>query len=200
VTEVMTGEVIRLDREGEARAWLLGRFHEMAKDIVTTWDIAQDIAANWTEGRKVSELPECEGKYPGQVFREWLDSAVTGDRLDRPDSGILRKMLRAARTKRLAPPQYQNLKWSVYAVIPAYADADEVADIFAKAEKQPIGVTRRGLQLVIGNATGMKPPYWNQVIDALMYSEHDLTPAIARNIIATAQKWLQDNPDAPTRR
>jgi hypothetical protein len=194
-------EVVRIDHEVESRTWLLGRFREMAQDIVTTWDIAQDIAANWTEGRRVSELPECEGKYPGQVFGEWLEglSPVTTS-IDRPDKSYLAKMLKAARIKQLAPPQYQNLRWSVYSVIPAFSDADQVADIFAKAAKQPIGVSRRGLQLVMGNATGMKPPYWNQVISNLMTGEHLLTPAMARNIIATAQKWLQDNPDAPTRR
>lgn len=194
--------VVRLDREGEDLAWLLSRFNEMAQDIVTTWDIAQDIAANWTEGRNVSRLDSFAGKFPGQVFREWLEAADTTRRRvpDRPDARVLGAMLRAARTKLLAPPQYQDLPWSLYAELPASADADQVAAIFAKAAAQPIGVSKRGLRLVQGNATGMKAPYWNQVIDALMFGEHDLTPAMARNIIATATKWLEDNPDAPTRR
>lgn len=202
---VVTAEVIRIDHEVEDRAWLLGRFREMAQDIVTTWTIAQDVAANWTEGRNVSELPECEGKFPGQVFSEWLEALPsTATPIDRPGKFVLSKMLRAARIKRLAPAQYDDLPWSLYAELPAYASADSVADIFAKAAAQPIGgegvVTQRGIRLVMGNATGMKPPYWNQVISNLMTGEHLLTPAMARNIIATAQKWLQDNPDAPTRR
>jgi hypothetical protein len=187
----VTAEVIRIDREVEDRAWLLGRFKEMAQDIVTTWDIAQDIAANWTEGRNVSELPECEGKYPGQVFREWLEgSSPAMTPIDKPDRQLLNKQLKAARVKRLSPPQYQDLPWSLYAELPAYADADMVADIFGRAAAQPIGVSKRGLRLVMGNATGMKPPYWQQVISALMTGEHNLTPSVARNIIATTQHWL----------
>ena len=199
--EVMTGEVVRLDREGEARAWLLGRFREMAQDIVTTWDIAQDIAANWTEGRRVSELPECQGKYPGQVFAEWVEALTPGSTsIERPGKFLLSRLLRAARIRQLAPPEYQGLQWTLYAQFPAAADERFIADTFEKAEAQPIGVSKRGLALVLGNATGMKAPYWQQVISALMFGEHDLTPQTARNIIATAQKWLQDNPNAPTRR
>jgi hypothetical protein len=99
----------------------------------------------------------------------------------------------------VSPAEYQDLPWSLYAELPAFADRAMVADIFARAAAQPIGVSKRGLRLALGNATGMKPPYWQQVISALMFGEHGLTPATARNIIATAQRWLAENPDAPTR-
>lgn len=196
-------EVIRIDHDAEARAWLLSRFEAMTTEIVTTWDIAQDIAANWTEGRCVNELPECQGKYPGQVFREWLEGVGAGAHpqgIDRPNVSTTTKMLKAARIKQLAPPDYGDLPWSLYAELPADADAKRVADIFGRAAAQPIGVSKRGLRLAMGTASGMKPPYWQQVITNLMEGAHDLTPATARNIIATAVKWLEDNPDAPTRR
>lgn len=200
-------EVIRLDHDAESRAWLLDRFEAMARDIVTTWDIAQDIAANWTEGRCVSELPECwdeknnRRKYPGQVFREWLVGTGSDHAgIDRPNIDTTTKMLKAARVKQIAPTAYGDLPWSLYAQIPADADAHRVADIFQRAASQPVGVTKRSLLLVQGKASGMKSPYWQQVLDNLMTGAHDLTPATARNIIATAAKWLEDNPDAPTRR
>lgn len=195
------GVAVRIDHDAEARAWLAERFTAMTHDIVTTWDIAQDIAANWTEGRRVSDLPECQGKYPGEVFREWLISAgADGQTIDKPDINNLGKMLKAARIKRLAPPEYSDRPWSLYAELPAGASADEVADIFTRAAAQPIGVSKRGLRLAMGTASGMKPPYWQQVLQNLMEGAHDLTPATARNIIATTVKWLEDNPDAPTRR
>jgi len=139
------GEVIRIDRDVETRSWLTGRFEAMTQDIVTTWDIAQDIAANWTEGRCVSELPECRDeknnrlKYPGQVFREWLVTAG-GDQtgLDRPNVNTTTSMLKAARIKQIAPPEYDDLPWSLYAELPAAADAERVADIFSKAAAQPV--------------------------------------------------------------
>jgi len=201
------GVAVRIDGEAESRAWLLDRFTAMAQDIVTTWDIAQDIAANWTEGRCVSQLPECWDeknkrlKYPGQVFREWL-VAVDGNQpgIDRPNVKTTTNMLKAARIKRLAPPEYGDKPWSLYAELPADADAERVADIFTKAAAQPVGVTQRGLRLAMGTASGMKPPYWQQVLQNLMGGAHDLTPATARNIAATAMKWLEENPDAPTRR
>ena len=108
--------------------------------------------------------------------------------------------LKAARIKRLSPPEYQQLPWTYYHELPADADADRIARVFARAEKQPLGVSVRGLRLVLHRASGMKPPYWQQVLQNLMEGAHDLTPATARNIIATAAKWLEDNPDAPSRR
>lgn len=204
VVTAPVGEVTRIDHEVEARAWLLGRFKEMAQDIVTTWTIAQDISANWTEGRRVSALPECEGKFPNQVFAEWVDTVALTQPIARPDKTLISKQLKAARIKRLAPPEYAGLTWSLYAELPSNADAGRVAETFRSAAAQPVGgigvVTQRALRLVLGTATGMKPPYWQQVISNLATGEHLLTPATARNLIATAQKWLQDNPDAPTRR
>ena len=196
----ITGEVVRIDRDAEARAWLLDRFQAMTSEIVTTWDIAQDIAANWTEGRQISELPECAGKYPGQVFREWLEGyAPAHTPVDAPDKNHLYRLLKAARVKRLAPPEYDDLPWSLYAELPADADKKQVASVFKAASRQPLGVSKRSLRLVQGTASGMKPPYWQQVITNLMEGAHGLTPAIARNIAATAVTWIEENPDAPTR-
>lgn len=191
--------VARIDHDSEAREWLTERFTAMASEMTTTWDIAQDIAANWTEGRKVSELPECwdaknnRVKYPGQVFREWL---VTVDRnqqaVDTPSVNTASNMLKAARIKQISPSEYQDLPWSLYDRLPSTADAEAIAAIFARAAAQPVGITQRSLRLVQGKASGMKPPYWQQVIEALMTGEHGLTPADARNIIATAQRWLDE--------
>lgn len=193
----MTTEVITQD---SSREWLRDRFQAMASEMVTTWDIAQDIAANWTEGRKVSELPECwdeknqRVKYPGQLFREWLVSIDLDQQgIDRPSVGTTTQMLSAARIQRLAPPRFRGLPWSLYSKMPAGATAQDVEDILTRATAQPTGLTQRSILLVQQKATGMKPPYWQQVIENLQLGAHGLSPADARNVIATASRWLEDN-------
>jgi hypothetical protein len=87
----------------------------------------------------------------------------------------------------------------MYSFFKAQADDVFIAHAFRRAEELG-GITARNMRVATGRGARMQTPYWQQVLENLMFGAHDLTPQTARNIIATATKWLQDNPDAPTRR
>jgi hypothetical protein len=198
VTAPVYGEVVRIDRDVEDLAWAESRFEAMTSEVTTLWDIAQDIEANWEEGHNVSRF--YGGLTASQVLRERFQTMKGNtSSLDGSSLRLMRYRLSGARAQRLAPPEYRGLAPSMYQFFRPAAYPEDIERAFRRAEELG-GITARNMRIASGMGAHMKPPYWQQVISNLMTGEHDLTPATARNLIATATRWLQDNPDAPTRR
>jgi hypothetical protein len=188
--------VVRIDRDAEDRAWAESRFDAMTAEITTLWDIAQDIEANWVDGRNISRL------YPEQTAALHMRARIEGLQapvMDRPSMSLIYQRLLGARIQRLAPEQYRGLPPGMYEPFRVGVTTEDIERAFRRAEELG-GISFRNMRVATGLVARMKPPYWQRVISAAMTGEHDLTPQTARNLIATLQHWLKDNPDAPTRR
>lgn len=190
----MTSNVTVIDRDAEDRAWAEAQFDQMTKNVNIVWELAQGIEMNWDDGRNISRL--YPGKTPSAVLKDRVHAHGT---LDGRSTSLLALRLNCARAQRLAPPQFRGLSPAMYDHFKVTDETSDIERAFQRAEELG-GISWRNMKVATGSGAAMKPPYWQQVIENLMTGAEGLTPATARNIIATAQRWLEDNPDADERR
>jgi hypothetical protein len=190
-------EVVRIDRDADDFAWAEARMDAFGDVQQTASEVARELAANWTEGRNVSRLYP-DPRYPDDVRPMTLAMAIRRHWVDdvHPpvafDGNYANKLANSAQIYLMAGREFEAV--SAMALRP-FGPPD-------KWTPETVQRTLRGVMTRFGNLdyssvrayihpSKAPTPYWQQVIDNLSTGEHKLTAAEARNIIATAQHWLE---------